>query len=74
MSHLDNFVCNESLCNTHFDSIFLFRDEEHFSNEGSAALGKKSNFYGMIVDSYSLQNQETISLNDSLIKDSAITN
>jgi hypothetical protein len=71
---LDNFVCDNSLCNTHFDSIFIYRDESHFSNEGSAALGKKSNFYGMIVDGYSLQYPETISLNYSLKKSSAIIN
>jgi peptidoglycan/LPS O-acetylase OafA/YrhL len=69
---LEDFVCDSSLCNTHFGSIFIYRDESHFSNEGSAELGKKSNFYDMIVDDYSLQHPETISLNDSFIKDSAI--
>lgn len=71
---LDNFVCNSSMCNTHFDLIFIYRDESHFSKEGSAVLGKKSNFYGMIVDGYSFHYPETISLNDSWKKSSAIIN
>jgi hypothetical protein len=61
---LDNIICNSSLCNTHFGSIFLYRDDSHFSNEGSAVLGKTSDFYGMIADSFSFQYAETISLND----------
>jgi hypothetical protein len=54
---LDKFVCNSSLCDTHFDSTFIYRDESHLSCEGSATLGKKNNFYGMIVDSYSYYSQ-----------------
>jgi peptidoglycan/LPS O-acetylase OafA/YrhL len=50
---LDNFVCDSSLCTTHFGSIFIYKDESHFSYEGSVAIGKKNNFYRMIVDSYS---------------------
>ena len=49
---LDDFICNNSLCGTHFGSIFLYRDEGHLSNEGSAELGKKNNFYRMIVGDY----------------------
>lgn len=47
---LDNLVCDNSMCNTHFDSTFIYRDSGHFSYEGSAALGKKYDFYRMIIN------------------------
>ena len=47
---LDKLICENSLCVTHFDSTFVFRDDGHFSLEGSAEAGKRNNFYRMIVD------------------------
>jgi len=47
--HLDELICDALLCKTHFDSIYLFRDGEHLSYEGSAALGKKYDFFKMIT-------------------------
>ncbi|MGX9728032.1 MAG: acyltransferase family protein [Candidatus Electronema sp. VV] len=47
---LDELTCDTSLCKTHFDSIYIFRDDGHLSCEGSAAIGKKYNFYKMITD------------------------
>jgi peptidoglycan/LPS O-acetylase OafA/YrhL len=46
---LDELICDTSLCKTHFDSIYIYRDAGHLSHEGSAALGKKYNFYKMIT-------------------------
>lgn len=48
---LDELICNKSICKTHFGSIYIFRDGRHLSHEGSAALGKKYNFYKMITNS-----------------------
>lgn len=47
---LDDLICNSLICKTHFDSIYIFRDSGHLSYEGSAALGKKYNFYKIITD------------------------
>jgi peptidoglycan/LPS O-acetylase OafA/YrhL len=50
---LDNIICDSSLCKTHFGSTFIYRDGGHLSHEGSATLGRKNDFYRMIVGSYS---------------------
>ena len=50
---LDNFICDNSLCDTHFDSTFIYNDSSHLSQEGSAELGKLNDFYRIIVDGYS---------------------
>jgi peptidoglycan/LPS O-acetylase OafA/YrhL len=47
---LDELICNDSLCKTHFDNVFIYRDPGHLSHEGSAELGKRFDFYKMIVD------------------------
>jgi hypothetical protein len=46
---LDDLMCSDVSCRTHFDNVFLFRDSGHLSNEGSAALGKKFDFYRISV-------------------------
>ncbi len=46
---LDNLICDNSQCKTHFDSTWIFRDKGHLSHSGSAALGDKYDFYKMIV-------------------------
>jgi peptidoglycan/LPS O-acetylase OafA/YrhL len=50
---LDDLVCDAAMCKTHIGSTFLYRDRRHLSHEGSAKLGKVSDFYGMITDSHS---------------------
>lgn len=50
--HLDNLICDSSLCKTHFGTTFIYRDSGHLSREGSAELGRKNDFYKMIVDGY----------------------
>jgi len=48
---INDLLCDESLCTTHIDNnIFVYRDFGHLSHEGSAALGKKHDFYRMIVE------------------------
>lgn len=47
---LDALICGDSHCKSHFDDEFLFRDPGHLSQEGSEALGKKFDFYRMIVN------------------------
>lgn len=47
---LSDLLCVNSRCVTHFDDVFIFRDTGHLSKEGSAVVGKKFDFYGMIVD------------------------
>ena len=47
---LDDLMCSDVSCRTHFDNVFLFRDSGHLSNEGSAALGKKFDFYRISVE------------------------
>lgn len=47
---LDKLICDKSLCKTHLGSTFIYRDKNHLSHEGSAALGKENDFYKIIVD------------------------
>jgi peptidoglycan/LPS O-acetylase OafA/YrhL len=46
---LDQFICNELKCNTHYDSTWLFRDKGHLSRSGSIMLGEKHRFYELIT-------------------------
>lgn len=46
---LDNLLCDTLQCITHVGSTFLYRDNGHLSIEGSVFLGKKYDFYKMIV-------------------------
>jgi peptidoglycan/LPS O-acetylase OafA/YrhL len=46
---LDELVCRDAWCQTHFDDVLIYRDGSHLSDEGSAALGKKHNFYDIIT-------------------------
>ena len=50
---LDKFICDSFLCKTHLGSTFIYRDTGHLSHEGSALIGKKYDFYGIIVGDYS---------------------
>ena len=46
---LDKLLCNDALCKANLGSTFIYRDAGHFSGEGSAAIGRSSNFYEAIV-------------------------
>ena len=46
---LSDLICQNNRCITHLDKNFIYRDKGHFSQEGSAAVGKKYDFYKMIV-------------------------
>lgn len=50
---LDEFICDDTVCRAHLGSAFLYNDNLHLSNEGSARLGKKYDFYDLIVRDYS---------------------
>ncbi len=52
---LDHLICENTICKTHINSTFLYRDSGHFSHEGSAALGEKYNFYHLITNNPSRQ-------------------
>lgn len=47
--HLDDYVCDDNNCRSHIGSSYIYRDEGHFSHEGSALMGKKYDFYGTIT-------------------------
>ncbi len=47
---LDDLICTDSRCTTHLGNVFIFRDSGHLSHEGSATLGKKFDFYRIIVE------------------------
>jgi peptidoglycan/LPS O-acetylase OafA/YrhL len=41
-------ICNEGKCNSSVNNIFIYRDSGHLSHEGSALIGKRMNFYGLL--------------------------
>ncbi len=42
-------MCHEGTCNSSIGNKFLYRDAGHLSYEGSAALGRKMDFYALIT-------------------------
>ncbi|NRA36144.1 MAG: acyltransferase [Polyangiaceae bacterium] len=46
---LDRLICDDSRCPARLGSTYLYRDPDHLSHEGSASLGRKYNFFGLIV-------------------------
>jgi hypothetical protein len=46
---LEEFLCKKDHCRTHFKSIWVYRDKGHLSQEGSIALGKRYEFYDLIL-------------------------
>lgn len=42
-------ICSNGECPASLDNTFLYTDQGHFSHEGSAAVGKKLNFYQRIT-------------------------
>ena len=47
---LADLLCPTGRCATHLGTIPIYRDAGHFSRAGSAAVGRKFDFYGLIVD------------------------
>jgi hypothetical protein len=45
---LDDALCRDDLCLAASDGRFLLRDQIHLSHEGSAAIGKAMDFYGLL--------------------------
>jgi peptidoglycan/LPS O-acetylase OafA/YrhL len=45
-----DFLCTDSLCSASLDNVFIYRDVGHLSHEGSAYLGKRFNFYDILVE------------------------
>jgi peptidoglycan/LPS O-acetylase OafA/YrhL len=50
---LDKLICNSAICQTHFGTTFVYRDTGHLSHEGSAELGRRVDFYKMIINAFS---------------------
>jgi hypothetical protein len=42
-------LCDGRICAASAGGVFIYRDRRHFSYEGSAAVGKKMNFYQKIT-------------------------
>jgi peptidoglycan/LPS O-acetylase OafA/YrhL len=47
---LSDFLCSSEGCKASFDDVFVYRDWGHLSSEGSAYLGKKMDFYRLLVN------------------------
>jgi peptidoglycan/LPS O-acetylase OafA/YrhL len=41
-------ICIEGKCKASINNIFIYRDSGHLSHEGSALIGKRMNFYGLL--------------------------
>lgn len=46
---LSDAICDDRYCYPEMDGVFLYRDEDHLSIDGSVYLGKKLNFYHLIT-------------------------
>jgi peptidoglycan/LPS O-acetylase OafA/YrhL len=46
---LSQLLCLYGICKSSIDNIFIYRDGEHLSYEGPEFLGRKYNFYDLIV-------------------------
>ncbi|MEI6799366.1 MAG: acyltransferase family protein [Pseudomonadota bacterium] len=47
---LDPAICDGDNCAAGKDGVFIYRDGGHLSHEGSAYIGRKMDFYGLITD------------------------
>ncbi len=41
-------LCSSDSCRASFNDVFVYRDDEHLSHEGSSYLGKKMDFYSRL--------------------------
>ena len=48
--NLSDFLCVDNLCSASMDNVFIYRDNGHLSHEGSAYLGKRFDFYGILIN------------------------
>ena len=48
--NLADFLCVDDLCSATMDNVFIYRDGGHLSHEGSAYLGKRFDFYGVLIN------------------------
>jgi hypothetical protein len=46
---LSDGMCRAGQCSASMDGTFLYRDKGHLSQEGSAFLGKRMGFYGLVA-------------------------
>ena len=46
---LDRLICEDGRCSTHIGSTYIYRDKAHLSREGSAELGRETDFYRLIT-------------------------
>lgn len=46
---LEKGICTKGICNASAGEVIIYRDNGHLSHEGSAHLGKRMNFYELIV-------------------------
>ena len=46
---LQDLICKNGTCRAAIEDTFIYRDSGHLSHEGSALLGRKSNFYELIT-------------------------
>ena len=53
---LDREICADGVCKASIASTFIYRDSVHLSRSGSALLGKRMDFYGLIVGKKQLDN------------------
>ena len=44
-----DYLCDDRFCRTYIDGTFIYRDEGHFSHEGSALLAKKMDLFRRII-------------------------
>jgi hypothetical protein len=45
---IDDFICDEKVCQTAMNQISIYRDSGHLSVQGSAALGRRVNLMGIV--------------------------
>jgi hypothetical protein len=43
-------ICNNGICQSSDGEIMIYRDFGHLSSEGSAVIGKRMNFYGLLEE------------------------
>lgn len=46
---LNDYLCSGGICKTHVGKVFIYRDQQHLSYEGSKKLGKEMGFYNLII-------------------------
>jgi hypothetical protein len=47
---LGKFICHDDICKAAIGNTFIYRDEGHLSREGSALIGKRMDFYKLVID------------------------